>query len=80
MKLRCTDQKRDTTHRPYYNGFFRFNGERVYTCKQCGELRTQNQREVFEGEIRHIKHSEKLKVMKRHGFPENYTPPQDRDE
>jgi len=78
--MRCTEERRDTPHRPYYNGFFEFKNERVFTCRKCGAIRTENYREIPEGEIRNKKFGEQLKKMRRHGFPENYTPPYERDE
>jgi len=63
MKKYCRDCGTNTQHKPYRTDLFKFDGERVKTCKECGHLRTQNQIQINEAEMIHIPSQTKYKNM-----------------
>jgi hypothetical protein len=62
-KKYCRPCGTNTQHKPYRTGLFKFDGERVKTCKKCGHLRTQNQIQINEAEMIHIPTQTKKKNM-----------------
>jgi len=78
VELRCRSCQRVTRHEPFHTGYFKLDGHRVYSCRGCGKLRTKERNDIREPEVRHIRFNERLKTMRRHGFPDDYTPPDER--
>jgi len=63
MKLECTDCGEETKFKPYHEGLFSFNGDRVYYCKKCGSLQTRNEQHLYEPHIVHRPTGKKKKDM-----------------
>lgn len=57
----CTACGRQTTHKPFQSGLYKYNGERVKTCKKCGRLRTSSEEKINEAEMIHVPSQEKYK-------------------
>jgi len=57
----CTDCGTRTPHKPFKSGLYKYNGERVKTCKKCGELRTNSEEQVREAEMIHVPSQKKYK-------------------
>jgi len=62
-KKDCVDCGTYTPHKPFSEGLYSYEGERVYTCKTCGHLRTQSNRRVNEAEMIHRPTQTKYKNM-----------------
>jgi len=62
-KKHCRECEGYTPHKPYRTGLFKYEGERVQTCKQCGHLRTQNKERFPEAEMIHVPTQTKKKNM-----------------
>jgi len=63
MKKHCRECGTTTQHKNFRTGIFKYDGERVQTCKKCGHLRTQTQARFPEAEMIHIPTQTKYKNM-----------------
>jgi hypothetical protein len=50
-KKRCRPCGEYTQHKPYRTGLYKYEGEKVLTCKKCGHLRTNSQNKIIESEM-----------------------------
>jgi len=62
-KKHCRPCEQPTPHKPYQTGLYKYNGEKVLTCKKCGHLRTHSQARIPEAEITYIPTQTKKKNM-----------------
>lgn len=62
-KKYCRDCGEYTQHKPYRTNLFKYEGEKVKTCKKCGNLRTKSEDKVPEGQMIHIPTQTKHKNM-----------------
>jgi len=63
MKKHCDPCGKHRQFKPFSEGLYKFEGEKVYTCRTCGHLRTQNERRVIEAEMIHKPTQKKYKEM-----------------
>ena len=63
MKKDCRNCETVTQFKNYRTGLFKYEGEKVLTCKQCGHLRTQSRHRFPEAEMIHIPTQTKKKNM-----------------
>jgi len=50
-KKYCPEEQEYTQFKNYRTGLFKYEGEKVITCKTCGHLRTNSKQRVPESEI-----------------------------
>lgn len=60
---RCRECRSYTQHKPYRTGLFKYEGEKVLTCKYCGTLRTNSEERVPESQIIYIPTQTKKRDM-----------------
>jgi len=63
VKKHCERCGQHRQFKPFSEGLYKSDGETVYTCKECGHLRTQNQRRIIEAEMIHRPTQKKYKEM-----------------
>lgn len=62
-KQHCRECGEHTRHKPYRSNLFKYEGERVKTCRKCGNLRTNSRERFPEAEMVHIPSQTKKKDM-----------------
>lgn len=62
-KKYCASEQEYTDFKNYRTGLFKYEGEKVITCKKCGHLRTESKRQIPEAEIIHKPTQTKKKNM-----------------
>lgn len=62
-KKNCPPCGEYTQFKNYRTGLFKYEGEKVLTCKKCGHLRTKNKRRINEAEMIHKPTQTKYKNM-----------------
>lgn len=62
-KKYCPEEQEYTKFKNFRTGIFKYEGEKVLTCKTCGHLRTQSKQRIPEAEMIHKPTQTKYKNM-----------------